>query len=181
MYYVVDRFGRRKMLMGGAAVMAIAMWFIGAYIKIANPAAHTVGLSAGGYAAVTFIYIFAVGFCFSYAGVPWIYCSEIFPLRIRGLGMALCTATHWLFNFVIARSVPYMISNIGFGTYFVFASCTTLSIVFVYFCVPETKGLSLEEIDVVFGGELTSGLEGAALEEVKIGEEATHVEYVQKS
>ncbi|KAK5999890.1 hypothetical protein QM012_004978 [Aureobasidium pullulans] len=181
MHYVVDRFGRRKMLMGGAAVMAIAMWFIGAYIKIANPAAHTVGLSAGGYAAVTFIYIFAVGFCFSYAGVPWIYCSEIFPLRIRGLGMALCTATHWLFNFVIARSVPYMISNIGFGTYFVFASCTTLSIVFVYFCVPETKGLSLEEIDVVFGGELTSGLEGASLEEVKIGEEATHVEYVQKS
>ncbi|KAG9656104.1 general substrate transporter, partial [Aureobasidium melanogenum] len=181
MHYVVDRFGRRKMLMGGAAVMAIAMWFIGAYIKIANPATHTVGLSAGGYAAVTFIYIFAVGFCFSYAGVPWIYCSEIFPLRIRGLGMALCTATHWLFNFVIARSVPYMISNIGFGTYFVFASCTTLSILFVYFYVPETKGLSLEEIDVVFGGELTSGLEGASLEEVKIGEEATHVEYVQKS
>jgi hypothetical protein len=161
--------------------MATAMWFIGAYIKIANPAAHAVGLSAGGYAAVTFIYIFAVGFCFSYAGVPWIYCAEIFPLRIRGLGMALCTATHWLFNFVIARSVPYMISNIGFGTYFVFASFTTLSIVFVYFCVPETKGLSLEEIDVVFGGSLASGLEGAALEEVKIGEEATHVEYIQKS
>jgi sugar porter (SP) family MFS transporter len=181
MHYVVDRFGRRKMLMGGAAVMATAMWFIGAYIKIANPAAHAVGLSAGGYAAVTFIYIFAVGFCFSYAGVPWIYCAEIFPLRIRGLGMALCTATHWLFNFVIARSVPYMISNIGFGTYFVFASFTTLSIVFVYFCVPETKGLSLEEIDVVFGGSLASGLEGAALEEVKIGEEATHVEYIQKS
>ena len=74
MHYVVDRFGRRKMLMGGAAIMAIAMWFIGAYIKIANPAKHAVGLSAGGYAAVTFIYIFAVGFCFSYAGVPWIYC-----------------------------------------------------------------------------------------------------------
>ncbi|CAD0083812.1 unnamed protein product [Aureobasidium vineae] len=165
MYYVVDRFGRRKMLMGGAAVMATAMWFIGAYIKIANPAQHAVGLSAGGYAAVAFIYIFAVGFCFSYAG----------------LGMALCTATHWLFNFVIARSVPYMISNIGFGTYFVFAACTTVSIIFVYFCVPETKGLSLEEIDVVFGGEFTSGLEGAALEEVKIGEEATHVEYIQKS
>ncbi|KEQ63536.1 putative quinate permease, partial [Aureobasidium melanogenum CBS 110374] len=70
MYYVVDRFGRRKMLMGGAAVMAIAMWFIGAYIKIANHVADTVGLSAEGYAAVTFIYIFAVGFCFSHAGVP---------------------------------------------------------------------------------------------------------------
>ncbi|KAI5196085.1 hypothetical protein AUEXF2481DRAFT_454884 [Aureobasidium subglaciale EXF-2481] len=181
MHYVVDRFGRRKMLMGGAAVMATAMWFIGSYIKIANPTAHAVGLTAGGYAAITFIYIFAVGFCFSYAGVPWIYCAEIFPLRIRGLGMALCTATHWLFNFVIARSVPYMVTNIGYGTYYVFASCTTLSIVFVYFCVPETKGLSLEEIDVVFGGQVLGGLDGAALEEVKMGmkEDSAHVEYAR--
>jgi hypothetical protein len=131
MYYVVDRFGRRKMLMGGAAVMLVAMvseertaslrnsswlvflqWFIGAYIKIAGPGEGD-ELTAGGYAAVTFIYIFAVGFCFSYAGLPWIICAEIFGLRMRGIGMAVCTATHWLFNFVIARSVPYMVTNIG--------------------------------------------------------------------
>lgn len=114
MYYVVDRFGRRKMLMGGAVVMLVAMWFIGAYIKIAGPGeGEGSELTAGGYAAVTFIYIFAVGFCFSYAGLPWIICAEIFGLRMRGIGMAVCTATHWLFNFVIARSVPYMVSNIG--------------------------------------------------------------------
>lgn len=150
MNFVVDRFGRRNMLMGGAAVMLVAMWFIGAYIKVAGPTEGS-ALTAGGYAAVTFIYIFAVGFCFSYAGIPWIYCAEIFPLRIRALGIAICTAVHWLFNFVIARAVPYMISNIGYGTYFFFASCITLSIPFVYFCLPETKGLSLEEIDVIFG------------------------------
>lgn len=150
MNFVVDRFGRRNMLMGGAAVMLVAMWFIGAYIKVASPTEGS-ALTAGGYAAVTFIYIFAVGFCFSYAGIPWIYCAEIFPLRIRALGIAICTAVHWLFNFVIARAVPYMISNIGYGTYFFFASCITLSIPFVYFCLPETKGLSLEEIDVIFG------------------------------
>jgi sugar porter (SP) family MFS transporter len=167
MYFVVDRFGRRNMLMGGATVMLISMWFIGAYIKIAQPGTSG-SLSAGGYAAVTFIYIFAVGFCFSYAGVPWIYCSEIFPLRIRGVGMAVCTATHWLFNFVIARSVPYMVSNINYGTYFVFATCLTLSIPFVYFFVPETKGLSLEEVDVLFGGSGPSSLEGTMLDEGKL-------------
>ncbi|PVI03025.1 general substrate transporter [Periconia macrospinosa] len=180
MYYVVDKFGRRSMLMGGAVIMLIAMWFIGAYIKIANPGASP-KLTAGGYAAVTFIYIFAVGFCFSYAGVPWIYCAEIFPIRIRGLGMALCTATHWLFNFVIARSVPYMVSNIGYGTYFVFATCLTLSIPFVYFFVPETKGLSLEEIDVLFGGSGPSFIDAEALERAEMGEkaEALRVERVQ--
>jgi MFS family permease len=179
MYYVVDKFGRRNMLMGGAAVMLVSMWFIGAYIKIAKPGT-TAHLSAGGYAAVTFIYIFAVGFCFSYAGVPWIYCSEIFPLRIRGIGMAICTATHWLFNFVIARSVPYMVSNIGYGTYFVFATCLTLSIPFVYFFVPETKGLSLEEIDILFGGLGSGTLDAAGLEEAKLGSKHD-VEYVERA
>jgi sugar porter (SP) family MFS transporter len=180
MYYVVDKFGRRNMLMGGAAVMLVAMWFIGAYIKIAKPGASSnPHLTAGGYAAVTFIYIFAVGFCFSYAGVPWIYCAEIFPLRIRGIGMALCTATHWLFNFVIARAVPYMVSNIGYGTYFVFATCLTLSIPFVYFFVPETKGLSLEEIDILFGGSGSSTFDATGLEEEKLGTKAD-VLYVER-
>jgi len=144
MYFVVDRFGRKKMLIGGAVVMGFAMWFLGAYVKLADPNEAGASLSAGGYAAAVFIYVFAVGFCFSYAGVPWIYCAEVFPLRIRSIGMALCTATHWLMNFVIARSVPYMFTNIGYGTYFVFASFITISIPFVYFFVPETKGLSLE-------------------------------------
>lgn len=54
-------------------------------------------------------------------------------------------------NFVIARSVPYMITNIGYGTYFLFAACLTLAVPFVYFFVPETKGLSLEDMDVLFG------------------------------
>lgn len=152
MYYFVDRFGRRSMLMIGSAIMLLGMWFIGAYIKIAAPSAANSELTASGYAAVTMIYIYAIGYCFSFAGIPWIYASEIFPLQIRGIGMAACTATHWLFNFAIARSVPYMITNIGYGTYFIFATCITLSIPFVYFCLPETKGLSLEEVDVLFEG-----------------------------
>ncbi|KAF2171325.1 hypothetical protein M409DRAFT_18440 [Zasmidium cellare ATCC 36951] len=161
MYFVVDKVGRTKMLIGGSIVMGFAMWFIGAYVKLApTTSSSTQHLSAGGYAAAVFIYIFAVGFCFSYAGIPWIYCAEIFPLRIRGIGMAICTATHWLMNFVIARSVPYMISDIGYGTYFVFASFITLSIPFVYFFVQETKGLSLEEMDILFGVGVGGGVDG---------------------
>jgi hypothetical protein len=150
MIWVVDRFGRRKMLMAGSAVMSISMWYIGAFVKVANPSASE-EISAGGYAAATFIYIYAVGYCFSWAGIPWIYASEIFPLRIRSVCMAICVGTHWLMNFVIARSVPYMISNIGGGTYFVFASFQAASIAFVYFFMPETKGMSLEAMDELFG------------------------------
>ena len=136
------------------------MWIIGALTKVMGMPEKGDSASepdAMSYAAAVFIYVYAVGFCFSWAGVPWVLCSEIFPLQVRGLGMAICTATHWLFNFVIARSVPYMISNIKFGTYFVFASFITVSIPFVWFMVPETKGLKLEEMDEIFNG---SGLPG---------------------
>lgn len=164
------------MLIGGSIVMAFAMWFLGAYVKIAAPATSTARLSAGGYAAAVFIYVFAVGFCFSYAGIPWIYCAEIFPLRIRGIGMAICTATHWLLNFVIARSVPYMISDIGYGTYFVFASFITLSIPFVYFFVPETKGLGLEEMDILFGAAEAGGVFGSDVEKTAGEGVVSHIE-----
>jgi len=127
------------------------MWLIGAFVKVQGSAKHSSGsLGGSSYAAAVFIFVFAVSFCFSWAGVPWVICSEIYPLRVRGLCMSICVATHWLFNFVIARSTPYMISNIGFGTYFVFAACTTLAVPFVWFMIPETKGMKLEEVDALF-------------------------------
>ncbi|KAK4557110.1 hypothetical protein LTR86_006091 [Recurvomyces mirabilis] len=183
MNFVVDRFGRTKMLMVGGAIMAFSMWFIGAYVKIAAPStAASTHVSGGGYAAIVFIYIFALGFCFSYAGVPWIYCAEIFPMNLRSVGMGLCTATHWLFNFVIARSVPYMITNIGYGTYFVFASITTIGIIWVYLFVPETKGLTLEDMDRIFGSpDAVETMEDAIhdLEKGKIDVVGEHVEVVK--
>jgi MFS family permease len=151
MFFVVDRFGRTKMLIYGSALMSACMWYIGAFVTVSAPSATTKHISGGGIAACALIYVYAIGFCFSWAGVPWIYCSEIFPLRIRGICVAICTATHWLMNFVIARSVPYMITNIGGGTYFVFASFLTAAIVFVYFCMPETRGLDMESMDILFG------------------------------
>ncbi|OGM39857.1 putative sugar transporter [Aspergillus bombycis] len=153
MYWIVDRLGRTRMLIWGSALMAFCIWFIGPFVKLhatTNHAAAEGHISAGSYAAAVFIFVYAVGFCFSWAGVPWIICSEIYPLRGRSLCVAICTATHWLLNFVIARSVPYMIRNIKYGTYFFFASFLTLAIPFVWLMVPETKELKLEEVDGVF-------------------------------
>jgi len=62
----------------------------------------------------------------------------------------------WLFQFVIARATPYMISNIGYGTYLFFASCTILMAIWAYFCVPETKGRTLESMDQLFGATTVS-------------------------
>lgn len=181
MNFVVDLFGRTRLLMVGGAIAAAAMWIIGACVKISGPpatdgASHS--LSAEGIASIVFIYVFTIGYCFSYAGIPWIYCAEIFPMDLRSTGMALCTGVHWLFNFVIARSAPYMIANIGYGTYFVFAGISTLSVVWVYLFVPETKGLSLEDMDRIFGSpDAVRSLDDAMAEAgVKVSVQAEHIE-----
>lgn len=143
---------QRRKTFGLKIMQAFAMWYIGAYVKIASPGSGgSSGVSSAGYVGIAMIYIYAIGWCFSWAGIPWIYASEIFPLRIRSPCVSICIAVHWILNFVIARSVPYMISNIGYGTYFLFAAFITISVPWVFFFVPETKGLSLEDMDALFG------------------------------
>lgn len=154
--FFLDRFGRRRLLIIGGIGAAFAMFYIGAYIAIAKPSATNSNPQAAGYVAIAMIYIFVVFYCASWNGIVWIYCSEIFPLRIRTLCCAFTSATQWLFQFVIARSTPYMISNIGYGTYLFFGSCTILMTIWAYFCVPETKGRTLESMDQLFGATATS-------------------------
>ncbi|CAE7095715.1 unnamed protein product [Rhizoctonia solani] len=148
--WLVDRVGRRKPLIAGALVGALAMYYIAGFIAIAKPSGTGSPSPAGKFAAAC-IYIFAVAFCMSWNGISWIICSEIFPLGVRALGQTITSATQWLWQFVVARSTPYMIQNIGYGTYLFFGSCMILMIPWTYFILPETKGISLEDMDRLFG------------------------------
>lgn len=122
------------------------MYYLGGFVT-ASKSPH---LTPASIVAAIAVYVFAVFFSLSWAGIPWVYASEIYPTGVRSLAMSIAAGTHWLMNFVIARSTPYMISNIKGGAYFLFAACTTLSIPFVWFCLPETKGRRLEDMDVLF-------------------------------
>jgi len=82
--WILDRFGRRKLLIIGGTGAACAMFYIAAFVAIAKPTGEAAP-SAGGYVAIVMIYIFVVFYCASWNGIVWIYCSEIFPLRIRTL------------------------------------------------------------------------------------------------
>lgn len=153
-FYIVDRLGRRTLLLSGAAIMAVSLFFIGGYIKIAKPVAATSAdqqITKGGIAACAFIYIYVIGFVSSFAGVPFILSSECVPLNIRAVSATLGAATQWLFNLVITKSTPYMVTSLGFGTFFFFGSCIIVGAVYVWFFVPETKGVALEHMARVFG------------------------------
>lgn len=153
-FWVVERVGRRKGLIWGAALGCIPMLYIGGYVMKADPAAAAaagvVTRDAGGYFAIVCVYLNAVIICATWQGITWTYASEIFPLDIRMLCVALTTADTWLGSFIIARSTPYMISDLGYGAYFFFGVILVCMGIWSLFFVPETKGKTLEEMDALF-------------------------------
>lgn len=110
------------------------------------------------------VYILTYGS--TYAPLGWALPPEVFTNANRAKGVALSTASLWLWNFVIGVSVPPMIESAGYGTYVFFAVMCFLAGVWAYFFVPETKGKSLEELSVAFG-------DASALEEQEMLREAT--------
>ncbi|CAE6477998.1 unnamed protein product [Rhizoctonia solani] len=150
LFWLIDLVGRRKPLIYGSVGGSFSMFYIAAFIAIAQPKEGDKATAAGRF-AVACLYIFAISFCASWNGISWIVCAEIFPLGVRALCCAITTATQWLWQFVIARSTPYMVANIGYGTYLFFGVCMVLMIPWVIFVLPETKGVSLEDMDELFG------------------------------
>lgn len=73
--------------------------------------------------------------------------GEIFPNRIREAGIAIGTATQWLFNCVFSLTTPYAVKNLGWKTFLMFSIFSWALVVFVYFFIKETKGKSLEEME----------------------------------
>lgn len=147
----IDRFGRKKSLIAGGFWMSAMMFIIGAVLATHPPDPSASGVSQASMAMVALIYLYVIGYSASWGPTPWVLVSEIFPTRLRAYGVGLAAATQWLFNFVITKVTPSAINSIGWRTFLMFAIfCLAMSI-FVWVFVPETKKLTLEEIDVVFG------------------------------
>lgn len=101
------------------------------------------------------IYIYAIFYGFSWNGIPWIFASEILPTRVRTIGMMCAVCMQWLAQFIIVYSLPYMIASIKYGTFYFFAACTVVALVFAYLFVPETKGVLLEDMGALFGANVS--------------------------
>ncbi|KAI1810147.1 quinate permease [Poronia punctata] len=149
--FMIDHLGRRNLLIYGALGGSICMWIIGAYIKVADPANNpTENIPPAGIAAIFFFYLWTAFYTPSWNGTPWVLNSEMHDHTTRSLGQASAAASNWLWNFLISRFTPQLFNALGYGVYFFFASLMILSIFFVFFLVPETKGIPLEAMDWLF-------------------------------
>ena len=106
--YLVDHFGRRRLLITGAIGGSLCMWFIGAYIKVSGAPSGTTGrLSSGGIAAIFFFYLWTAFYTPSWNGTPWVVNSEMFSQNTRSLGQASAAANNWLWNFISTFYLPF--------------------------------------------------------------------------
>ena len=107
---LIDRLGRRNLLMIGSAGGAVCMYIIGGYLgsKPQVDPDNPVPLGSGGIAAVFFFYLYTAFYTPSWNGTPWVLNSEIFDQQVRGLGQASAAASNWFWNFIISRFTPQM-------------------------------------------------------------------------
>ncbi|KAJ5722698.1 hypothetical protein N7488_000733 [Penicillium malachiteum] len=148
--FMSDRFGRRPMLAGGAAFMSVCMLATAAVVKNYPPEDGVV--TAAGVGTVALIYLDIIAYNFSWGPLPWPCTSEIFPTRIREPGVAFGVGSQWLFNFIWSFSTPYIMAGIGWATFLLFGLLDILIVLFTYFCLKETAGKTLEEINEMFDG-----------------------------
>ena len=135
----IDKFGRKPLLYIGLTGMLISLFMLSG--------SFTLGES-GKWLAVISVVIYIASFAMSLGPICWIMVSEIMPLKIRGFAMSAATVSNFAFNFLVVLSFLPMLEILGKGTtFFIFGLITIASLFFVYFFVPETKGISLEKIE----------------------------------
>ncbi|KAJ5639960.1 uncharacterized protein N7484_007822 [Penicillium longicatenatum] len=140
---LIDRFGRRPLLITAAIGMTIAQTCL---------AGLSSDLSNKGAAGASIAFYFVALFCFPIGLflVPFMYAAEIAPLRTRAKVTAMSAASNWIFSFVLAEASPTGFATIGYRYYIVYACISAFGLAFFYFLCPETKGRTLEEIDEIF-------------------------------
>lgn len=147
--FLIDKVGRRPLLMCGAFGTFVSLTIVGGIIG--GYGSTLTSHKAAGWAGIAFIYIYDVNFSYSFAPIGWVLPSEIFTLANRSKAMSITTSTTWMCNFIIGLVTPDMLETITWGTYIFFAAFCLLAMAFTYYFVPETRGKSLEDMDVIFG------------------------------
>ncbi|OWB57513.1 hypothetical protein B5S28_g3462 [[Candida] boidinii] len=144
-FYAIEKFGRRSLLIWGALGMLICE-FITAIIGVTDGQDNK-AVSA----MIAFICIYIFFFATTWGPGAWVLIGEIFPLTIRSRGVGLSTASNWLWNCIIAVITPYMVDkdrgNLGAKVFFIWGSLCTMCLLYAYILIPETKGLTLEQVD----------------------------------
>lgn len=149
---LVDRAGRRPLLLAGLTVQVLALGAVGWMFH----------LGLGGLPLLAGVLVFIAAFAMALGPIPWIVCSEIFPTAWRGRAMSIATFVIWSACYLVAQTFPMLNDSPAIGpakTFFLYAACSLGGLIFVLAKLPETKGRTLEQIEELWNTPTSSRLE----------------------
>ena len=136
----IDKLGRKPLLITGSSGMMLSLVTIGFLFQTGNE--NSIGL-------LILILCYIAFFAFSFGPVIWTLLSEIYPTHIRGRAMSVATLSLWVGTYIIGQSVPWLLENLSpQGTFWLFALMCIPAILITWKLVPETKGKTLEQIEM---------------------------------
>lgn len=146
-YFVIERYGRRKVMMVSSAACSIC-WIV---IAVSQGQSEAGGNSYKlGIVTVSFFFIFFASFGMGVLGVPWLYPTEINALEMRTRGASMAMATNWISNYAVVQATLPGIANLGYKFWIIWAVICFSFIPITYFFYPETANRTLEDIDRLF-------------------------------
>ena len=138
---MVDKFGRRILLLVGMAGMGVSMALVGFCMESDIISAKW---------TLLWIMTYIASFAMSIGVVIWVYLSEIFPTKVRGQALSVATMVLWLGNVILTQLFPIMMEAFGGSTFYIFSIICLISFIFFVLMIKETKGLSLEQIERIW-------------------------------
>lgn len=149
---VVDKLGRRLLLLVSALVMAIATIAMGVYFYMKENDNESVANL--GWLPVSSLCVFIIMFSIGFGPVPWLMMGELFASDIKGVAGSIAGTSNWVLAFIVTKTFVNLKEALGSGeTFWLFAGITLVGAVFVFVFVPETKGKSLNEIQDILAGK----------------------------
>eukprot|EP01018_Ginkgo_biloba_P008197 Gb_25441 [translate_table: standard] len=149
--WLMDKAGRRLLLLVSSGGMAVCLFLVGLafYLKSHLSQGSHFETFFSGLAFISLL-VYIISYSIGVGPIPWIIMSEILPVNVKGLAGSIATLANWLSSWVVTMTVNMLLEWSSAGTFMLYALICALTLIFVAFHVPETKGRTLEEIEASF-------------------------------
>jgi MFS family permease len=149
---VVDKLGRRILLLASVGVMSICTILLGLYFFLADrDPANVENIS---WLPIVSLCFFIVMFSIGFGPIPWLMVGELFAPDVKSIAGPAAGTTNWLLAFIVTKTFNNLRDAMGIGpTFWLFSAISLVGVAFVFFIVPETKGKSLSDIQKMLAGE----------------------------
>lgn len=149
--YLIDHFGRKKLALTSLSGVIVSLIFLAVAFILESSTSNSINVGGYGWIAVIGLALYIAFFAPGMGPVPWTVNSEIYPESYRGMCGGMSATVNWISNLIVAQSFLSLAEAVGTGvTFLILAGIAVMAFVFVVVFVPETKGLSFEEMERIW-------------------------------